>query len=369
MWIRVAQETDVDRCQQIARQWSHELGFVRRDSLLRGVDKRELFVAEVDGHVVGFVNWHNRRDGISKIYEIAVDREYLRRDIGRALLYAVPAPITLSCPVDNDSNQFYAAAGMILTETVPGRKRDLNIWKLSILPILCAGSNKTYPELAKRSFMAYGTRHDMKPQAWPFMIDLKWDKYDWSKYLTLLQEKRPVFAMVADYEPHISKEQMLAQVEDLRRVGILRIGVCIKKPMGIPDIPADCVVCISVPAKYAGYLPPQEEWRHLNGRMIHLLGGSPRQWFGSMTKWKGDGGQKRVGLIAKFSGYGARIISLDGNSHTKSAQFNAKWINGKWSRPTVREAPDVDYHGNIEKSGANIVRQLQEQIYQQKPLF
>lgn len=372
MFIRGAVGGDVEQCQRIARQYPAELAFVQRPKLMQGVEHRELFVACEDNVVVGFVLWHRRRDGWSTIYDLAVDRNHRCKGIGRALLYTVPCPIRLKCTADNPANKFYADAGMVLVDTEQSKHTMLNIYELPILSILVAGNNKRFPEIARASGMAYGTRHDMKPHAWPFMMDMNWKSYDWIEYLALIEQHRPIFAMVADYEEHISKKQMLDQVADLKMLGVFRVGVCIKKRGSIDDIPRDCVVCISVPApKYAGWLPPAEDRPMLRGRWLHLLGGTPRQWFGSKRKWPGDEGLPQIGLIAKLSGYGAQVISIDGSSHESASKRGSQWLNGHWHRPAKGWAVDGEdkNYKMMATSGRAIVSQMAVQTVSQPPLF
>lgn len=127
-YIRYGTEQDIPAIKQIANQYKAELGFVNSAALLTAMIRYEVYVAEYMGQVVGFVNWHRRRDGWSTIYEIAVHRDYQRQKIGRALLEAVPAPRRLKCTFDNPANDFYESTGMILDGQEAGRKRALNVW-------------------------------------------------------------------------------------------------------------------------------------------------------------------------------------------------------------------------------------------------
>lgn len=129
--IRFAIENDIDAIKRIANQYKNELGFVSSASLKTGIKRRSLLVAEYNGYIVGFCNYWARRDGTQTIYEIAVDKSRQGEGIGRAFIAAIPKPIQLKCTVDNKANQFYDRLGFRLTETVEGRKRPLNVWKLT----------------------------------------------------------------------------------------------------------------------------------------------------------------------------------------------------------------------------------------------
>jgi len=348
--IRHATLDDIPAIKRIACQYRAELGFVNRAALANAVGRRELYVAELpDGAVGGFVHWHARRDGWHTIYEIAVDRAQHGRGIGRALLYAVPTPIRLKCTADNEAgNRFYAGAGMILADTEPGRKRALNVWELPILSVLVFGGNQNAPTAARQSGMGYGTRHVEAPHDWPLMVDIYWKDYEWSDYLAKVRDWRPVMAMVADYERPEQRRQLYQQIRDLRAAGVLRIMVCPKFPGAVAHIPTWCVVAVSVPSGYAGYVPPLDE---LCGRRLHLLGGAVQ----AQQYW-----------IVRLRGAGAQVISADGNDHTHKAQYGWYWNGNQW-----RRAVGDKYYSLIAESGVQIVRTLQRAATgaSQPPLF
>ncbi len=127
--LRWAVEPDLLAIKRIANGYKAELGYVMWPSLREAAAQRELLVAEKNRQVVGFVRFHARRDGMQTIYDIAVDRAYVGGGIGRALLNAVPRPVQLKCTADNPANGFYAAQGMTLARTEPGRQRALNVWR------------------------------------------------------------------------------------------------------------------------------------------------------------------------------------------------------------------------------------------------
>lgn len=126
--IRYAAAPDIDGVKRIANQYKSELGFVMTAALKERMKKYEVYVAVMGQQIVGFVHWHQRRDGWRTIYEIAVDRQWRGKGIGKALLQAIPAPLRLKCTQDNPANDFYKSQGMTLERTEPGRKRPLNVW-------------------------------------------------------------------------------------------------------------------------------------------------------------------------------------------------------------------------------------------------
>ena len=345
--IRYGTQADFPAIKRIANQFSDELGFVRTNSLARGVDLHELFVAERDGRDVGFVNWQARRDGWNTVYELGVLRDFHGQGIGRALLYAVPCPIRLKVTEDNaQANRFYLSAGMRLTSVEKGRKRVLNVYEMNVLSIICRGASKKVPGVCLKSGSAYGVMEKDMPYAWPFMIDVDFADACWWRYARFVKRFRPVQALVVDYMAPELKCKMLAQVRRLRRFGVLRIIVCPKFDGAVIDIPHDCIVGVSLKTagrltkgdnKFAGFMPDFEELRF---RRCHLLGGSPRL---------------QIDTVIKLQGVGARVISCDGNAQFGAAGFSSVYRDGVWKRT---RGVKVDYQTAILESSQNIQRDL-----------
>lgn len=126
--IRYASLIDIPDVKKIANQYKNELGFVMLPALKKAIQNYELLVAELDQRIVGFVNFHRRKDGISTIYEIATHKDYRNQKIGKALLSAVSSPKQLKCTVENSANTFYEKQGLICKDTLKGKKRDLYLW-------------------------------------------------------------------------------------------------------------------------------------------------------------------------------------------------------------------------------------------------
>lgn len=131
-FIRYATQDDIPAIKAIADQYKHgdnpDLPFLNRGTLMQSQQQLELHVATIDDQIVGFVRWHKRKDGLSKIYDVAVDKDHVGQHIGLALVGAVPYPVQLCCPVTNKANGFYEHVGFRLIATEPGRKRQLNVW-------------------------------------------------------------------------------------------------------------------------------------------------------------------------------------------------------------------------------------------------
>jgi GNAT superfamily N-acetyltransferase len=140
--VRRASPDDLAPVKHLADQHRHELGFVLLPSLREQIDKGEMLVAVQAGQVVGFVDYHIRRDNQLTLYHIAVHPDWQRHGLGRMLLNSLETIarakecgfILLKCPTDLDANEFYATQGYTLRETSNGRKRPLNVWMLSLNP-------------------------------------------------------------------------------------------------------------------------------------------------------------------------------------------------------------------------------------------
>lgn len=345
--VRHATAYDVERILEIARQYRDELGYVHPVALRRHITVKTVLVVEWFGNVWGFVDYHARRDSWHTIHHIAVDKHMTGQGLGRNLLYAVPTPIRLKVTQDNDrANAFYVGAGMQLVKMETGKKRSLNVYELRVLGVLVMGNGKadTFPRIARASGMAYGTRHCEQPRDWPFMVDIHWRDYDWQDYLHKLALWRPVQAMVADYESPSQRRQLYQQIRDVRAAGVLRVMVCPKFAGAVAHIPLWCVIAVSVPSKYAGYVPPLYE---LRGRRVHLLGGGPVQ----QRKWQ---------LV--LQGAGVTIVSADSNSHTAIAA-NAKYFDGtQWQKKGGARMNSDSYAALASDSGRNIVRMLNANV-------
>ncbi len=66
--IRPAQADDLDTIKALADAERAALGFVRRPALAEAITHGEMLAAERAGEVVGFVEFHRRRDGQVTLY-------------------------------------------------------------------------------------------------------------------------------------------------------------------------------------------------------------------------------------------------------------------------------------------------------------
>lgn len=136
--VRPAQVADLPAVKRLADSHRHELGFVLLPSLRERIEQGEMLVAVKDGEVIGFVDYHRRRDGQITLYHIAVEPLRQQQGVGQALVDALHgvaretgcSRIALKCPTDLEANRFYERYGFRLDETQSGQKRPLNVWVL-----------------------------------------------------------------------------------------------------------------------------------------------------------------------------------------------------------------------------------------------
>lgn len=133
--IRKAAEDDLDGIKNLADAHRHELGFVLRPALGRGIAGGESLVAVDQGNLIGFADYHHRRDGQTTLYHLCVIPEYRRQGVGTSLMEALRLEalahgrrtIRLKCPAEPPSQQFLQKHGFsaqekgVRQETSPGR--------------------------------------------------------------------------------------------------------------------------------------------------------------------------------------------------------------------------------------------------------
>ncbi len=133
--IRKAIQADLDELKRLADAHKHELGFVLRPALARSITRGEVLVAENSAGLIGFVEYHHRRDEQTTLYHIAVIPDHRRRGIGRALIETLrneaqalgKETVYLKCPADLPAQKFYARLEFNTVGEEPGNSRPLVI--------------------------------------------------------------------------------------------------------------------------------------------------------------------------------------------------------------------------------------------------
>lgn len=329
MHIAKAQPEHFAYLKTIADHNKHELGFTPLPVLQDAATRQELLMVVEEDIPVGYCNYHTREDKWTTVREIVIDQQHRGRGYGTELLNCIPRPFRLRCPVDLPSNAFYRGYGLTHTwQEEKDKGRSLNVWQTQPDIIFCAGNNKELGQIARDAGLYYGTRHDCVSYWKPYMVDINFKRFWhidndgnylkepnwklWKKYLDKVTEWQPLLAMVPDYMSPGYRRILLRMAYLLAGAGIQRVMMCPKFAGAVAHIPDWCVVAVSVPSKYAGYLPDVEE---LQGRRVHLLGGVPK---------------KQKELYDLYRANGINVISLDANTFIQAADFGTYFDGEKW---------------------------------------
>ncbi|MCA9968712.1 MAG: GNAT family N-acetyltransferase [Anaerolineales bacterium] len=134
--IRKAVDSDLDEIKKIADSHKKELGFIRRPALARSIAQEELIVAANGVGIMGFIQYHHRRDEQTTLHNIVVVQSFRKIGVGQKLIQRLEAEaiamdqntILLKCPEDLDANEFYKSIGYSETNKETGKARSLIIW-------------------------------------------------------------------------------------------------------------------------------------------------------------------------------------------------------------------------------------------------
>lgn len=138
--IRKSTLEDLESLNILVSAHKKELGFVRKVTLADSITQHNIFVAEIDEKIAGFVHYRHRRDEQTTLYDIAIASEYRLLGIGEALIHNLIAEaqalskhiILLKCPAELPANAFYAHLGFEQLREEPGKQRKLVVWKLAL---------------------------------------------------------------------------------------------------------------------------------------------------------------------------------------------------------------------------------------------
>lgn len=127
---------DYDGIALVAKQAVRELGYTMPPVYRASIANEEMIVAYSDSRVVGFIQYHRRRDCIITIYKFAVDIEQRGKGIGRGMLefleqrnrdLLLAGSIRLKVIEGTPAVDFYKAVGFTITETEPSKKTTLYV--------------------------------------------------------------------------------------------------------------------------------------------------------------------------------------------------------------------------------------------------
>jgi ribosomal protein S18 acetylase RimI-like enzyme len=139
--LRHIQDIDIQGAKILADVSRDAVGFITRQKFEEVAKQQRGFVALENSQVVGFVLYRHRKlDQQTTLSEICVHKDYRGQHIGKQLVNALVQEcrkksrqfIQLKCPTDLPANVFYRQLGFELSATEKGKKRSLNIWRLSL---------------------------------------------------------------------------------------------------------------------------------------------------------------------------------------------------------------------------------------------
>jgi len=119
------------------------LGLPNPAATRENIERGEVFVAEDEGGgVIGFVEFHVRKDGRATLYHIGVKRSCRRKGIGKELVKRLIQEcerrgcyeIRLLCPVWSGAEKFYESVGFEcvgeeVKTTKKGAVRKFTVWR------------------------------------------------------------------------------------------------------------------------------------------------------------------------------------------------------------------------------------------------
>ena len=138
MVIRKGVVSDIDNLVALVDKHKNELGFVKRGTLVSSIQREHLLVA--DNPICAFLDYRHRKDSQTTIYNLVVEKEYRRQNIGSLLLYELIDEcmllgkefIYLKCAVELSSNKFYKAFGFYEVQRSQLRQRMGIHWRYDI---------------------------------------------------------------------------------------------------------------------------------------------------------------------------------------------------------------------------------------------
>lgn len=182
--------------------------------------------------------------------------------------------------------------------------------------IFCAGDNREFFQVAYEAGYLLGIRSGRQSYGYAIQfVDIEYRRAKFEKHLKVVARYQPKYATVLDLSDEMVSEQDIAramgQYEQLRNY--CQIPLIVPKLSGqIALLPDHVAIGYSLPTSYGG---AQYELAELQGRRIHLLGGSPHE---------------QIDVYKRLDGW-AQVMSADGNMAMRIARdFSKYWQHGTW---------------------------------------
>ncbi|WP_048108637.1 N-acetyltransferase [Methanosarcina barkeri] len=140
--VTKARLEEVPQIKSIADKNKNLIGFILRGSLVESIEKENLVVLKYKKIIIGFINYHHRKDSQTTLYEICVDENNRNKGYGKILINYLlqeaksqkKKTLLLNCPIDGIAHSFYLRCGFKIkstrTHTKNGKKLVTWVYKL-----------------------------------------------------------------------------------------------------------------------------------------------------------------------------------------------------------------------------------------------
>lgn len=194
--------------------------------------------------------------------------------------------------------------------------------------IYTSGDNALFLDLCQRANWLVGIRSDkypVAPTAPIQFVDVRYTSPDFERHLELVKRFRPLYATVPDLsERTASREDIMRALRQAEALApYCGATLIVPKLSGqIALLPREMPIGYSVPSRYGSASYPLWE---LEGRRVHLLGGSPH---------------RQMNLYSYISCL-AVVASADGNMHQHMSGYGKYWRAGRWVKHPAHGSGDV----------------------------
>lgn len=197
------------------------------------------------------------------------------------------------------------------------------MWNKEAFPMIdliyTSANNSRFLDLCQQASWLVGIRSDKYPAASATriqFIDVRYTRPDFDRHLELVRRFRPRYATIPDLSERVVSwediKRALRQAEALAPYCGAALIVP-KLSCQLALLPRELPIGYSVPSRYGSASYPLWE---LEGRQVHLLGGSPH---------------RQMSLYAYLSCL-ALVTSADGNMHQQMSGYGKYWRAGRWVR-------------------------------------
>jgi len=221
--------------------------------------------------------------------------------------------------------------------------------------IYCAGDNERLTKIAHEAGFLIGIRSGRAAHGYSVrFVDIEYRRPNFEKHRKTVMRHWPKYATVLD----LSEDEVFEQDIERALTQYRELAVCCEIPLIVPKLPgqiamlpADIALGYSIPTSYGGARYPLWE---LEGRRIHLLGGSPHE-------------QMELYKILSTS---AHVMSADGNMAQKMATGFAKfWQSGVWVPHPERHTHTPDLYLDCWQRSCTNIQAVWQRLTELSPTF